>query len=73
MKVFENYLLKDFKNHAADLGPALVDTCFVYFLSQQQCFRPLGCYAAPKAKTRNGSFIFSPLIFTIFFMINFHL
>ena len=28
-KVFENDLLKDFKNHAADLGPVLVDTCFV--------------------------------------------
>ena len=27
MQVFENYLLKDFKNHAADLGPVLVDTC----------------------------------------------
>ena len=26
--MLENYLLKDFKNHAADLGPALVDTCF---------------------------------------------
>ena len=24
---FENYLLKYFKNHAADLGPVLVDTC----------------------------------------------
>ena len=28
MKGFENYLLKDFKNHATDLGPVLVDTCF---------------------------------------------
>ena len=26
--MFENYLLKDVKNHAADLGPVLVDTCF---------------------------------------------
>ena len=26
--MFENYLLKDFKNHVADLGPVLVDTCF---------------------------------------------
>ena len=26
MKVFEIYLLEDFKNHAADLGPVLVDT-----------------------------------------------
>ena len=24
--VFENYLLKVFKNHTADLGPVLVDT-----------------------------------------------
>ena len=27
MKVSENYLLKDFKNHGADLLPVLVDTC----------------------------------------------
>ena len=26
--MFENYLLKDVKNHTADLGPVLVDTCF---------------------------------------------
>ena len=32
-KVFENYLLKDLKNHAADLGPVLVDTCFLLLLS----------------------------------------
>ena len=25
---FENYLLKNFKNHAADLGPVLVYTCY---------------------------------------------
>ena len=34
--MFENYLLKDFKNHAADLGPVLVDTCYFllsYFFS----------------------------------------
>ena len=29
IKVVENYLFKDFKNHAADLGPVLVDTCFL--------------------------------------------
>ena len=29
MKVFENYLLKDFKNHDTDLGPVLVDTFFL--------------------------------------------
>ena len=31
--MFENYLLKDFKNHAADLGPVLVDTCFYLFFN----------------------------------------
>ena len=25
--MYENYLVKDFKNRAADLGPVLVDTC----------------------------------------------
>ena len=25
--MFENHLLTDIKNHAADLGPVLVDTC----------------------------------------------
>ena len=28
VNVFENYLLKDFKNHAADLGPVVVNTCY---------------------------------------------
>ena len=27
IKIFENYLFKDFKNHAADLGSVLVNTC----------------------------------------------
>ena len=26
--VFENYLVKYLKNHTADLGPVLVDTCY---------------------------------------------
>ena len=27
IKVCENYIFKDLKNHASDLGPVLVDTC----------------------------------------------
>ena len=34
--MFENYLLKDFKNHAADLGPVLVDSCFFLVMAKQK-------------------------------------
>ena len=30
--MFENYLLKDIKNHTADLGPVLLDTCFFWVI-----------------------------------------
>ena len=38
IKVFENYLLKDFKNHASDLGPVLVDTCSAKQLQPEPYF-----------------------------------
>ena len=51
IKVIENYLLKDFKNHAADLGPVLVDTCFFLVMAKQKADQQFVCFPTANAKS----------------------
>ena len=44
---FENYQLKDFKNHTADLGPVLVDPCLVW---REKSWKKLGLNPRPPDK-----------------------